>query len=143
MATWFLGKISHNTEDINGNLKTNKEVYLVDAYSYTEAEAQLIRKLQQKVPEFRLEGLTRMKLSEVFIEDNEGTFFKMKVLYITFDERSQKEKMLPHTMIINAENPGLAYEYLSKKLGTFNDYKITDINTTQILDVFPYESAEK
>lgn len=141
MATWYLGKISFQKENESGSLQTLKEAYLVDSVSYTEAEAILYQKIQERVKDFKLLGLTKMKLSEVFIEDNEdseNTFFKMKCLYITFDERTQKEKNVPHTMLINAGNPLEAYNHLVKHLGTLDDYKITDINTTPILEVFPY-----
>ena len=143
MATWYLGKIAFQKETENGSLKTFKEAYLVDSVSYTEAEAILYQKIQERVKDFKLVGLTKMKLSEVFIEDStEGnTFFKLKCLYITFDERTQKEKNVPHTMLINAENPLEAYNHLVKHLGTLNDYKITDINTTPILEVFPYNPS--
>lgn len=142
MATWYLGKIAFQREDESGTLKTLKEAYLVDSVSYTEAEAILMQRLQESRKDFNLIGITKMKLSEVFIEDNESgdnIFFKMKCLYITFGERSQKEKNVPHTMLINASNPLEAYNHLVKHLGTLNDYKITDINTTQILEVFPYD----
>ena len=41
MATWYLGKIRYQREDEAGSLKTINEAYLVDAVSYTEAEARM------------------------------------------------------------------------------------------------------
>jgi hypothetical protein len=61
------------------------------------------------------------------------------VQYITFDEKSQKEKKVPHIMLINANDPREAYDLLKKNLGSLNDYQITDINITAILEIFPYE----
>ncbi len=146
MATWYLGKISFQKETENGSLQSFREAYLVDSVSYTEAEAILFQRLQETRKDFQLLGITKMKLSEVFIEDNEGyenTFFKMKCLYITFDEKTQKEKNVPHMMLINAGNPLEAYNHLVKHLGTLNDYKITDINPTPILEVFKYDPELK
>lgn len=143
MATWFLGKISHPTLDERNIQKTNREVYLVDAVSFTDAEARLIRKLQGEIPHLKVEGVSKIKLSEVFMEDNDGLFFKMRVLYISFNERTQKEVLTPHTMLINAENPGDAYVLLKQKLGALNDYKITDINQSPIVRILAYDDSEK
>lgn len=143
MATWFLGKISHPTLDERNIQKTNREVYLVDAVSFTDAEARLIRKLQGEIPHLKVEGVSKIKLSEVFMEDNDGLFFKMRVLYVSFNERTQKEVLTPHTMLINAENPGDAYVLLKQKLGALNDYKITDINQSPIVRILAYDDSEE
>lgn len=140
MATWYLGKIRFQKEDEAGSLKTINEAYLVDAMSYTEAEARMFEVVASNTPDFQLTNLSKMKISEVFFEENNAeTWFKAKVQYITFDEKSQKEKKVPHIMLINANDPREAYDLLKKNLGSLNDYQITDINITAILDIFPYE----
>lgn len=139
MATWYLGKIRYQKEDEAGSLKTINEEYLIDAVSYTEAEARQIGIIASNTPEHQLVKLTKMRLSEVFFEENGSeTWYKAKVQYISFDEKTQKEKKVPHMMLINAENPKDAYEALVKNLGNLNDYLITDINITNILEVCPY-----
>jgi hypothetical protein len=139
MATWYLGKIRFQREDEAGSLKTINEAYLVDAVSYTEAEARMFEVVASNTPDFQLVNLAKMKLSEVFFEENGSeTWYKAKVQYITFDEKSQKEKKVPHIMLINADTPKDVYEALVKNLGNLNDYQITDINITTILEVCPY-----
>lgn len=139
MATWYLGKIRFQREDEAGSLKTINEAYLVDAVSYTEAEARMFEVVASNTPDFQLINLAKMKLSEVFFEDNGSeTWFKVKVMYISFDEKTAKEKKTPHMMLINADTPKDAFEALTKNLGNLNDYQITDINITTILEVCPY-----
>ncbi len=139
MATWYLGKIRYQREDEAGSLKTINEAYLVDAVSYTEAEARMYEVVASNTPDFQLINLTKMKLSEVFFEENGSEiWYKAKVQYITFDEKTQKEKKVPHIMLINAETPKDVYEALVKNLGSLGDYLITDINITTILEVCPY-----
>jgi Domain of unknown function (DUF4494) len=139
MATWYLCKIRFQREDEAGSLKTINEAYLVDAVSYTEAETRIFEIVASNTPEFQLVNLTKMKLSEVFFEENGSEiWYKAKVQYISFDEKTQKEKKVPHMMLINAENPKEAYEALVKNLGNLNDYQITDVNITTILEVCPY-----
>lgn len=139
MATWYLGKIRFQREDEAGSLKTINEAYLVDAVSYTEAEARMFEVVASNTPDFQLINLAKMKLSEVFFEDNNSeTWFKVKVMYISFDEKTAKEKKTPHMMLINADTPKDAFDALTKNLGNLNDYQITDINITTILEVCPY-----
>ena len=139
MATWYLGKIRYQKEDEAGSLKTINEAYLVDAVSYTEAEARMFEIVASNTPDFQLTNLSKMKLSEVFFEENGSEiWYKAKVQYISFDEKTQKEKKTPHMMLINAENPKDVFEALTKNLGNLNDYQITDINITTILEVCPY-----
>ena len=140
MATWYLGKIRYQKEDEAGSLKTINEEYLIDSVSYTEAEARMFEIVASNTPDFELVKLTKMRLSEVFlVENGSETWYKCKVQYISFDEKTQKDKKIPHLMLINAETPKDAYEALVVNLGKFNDYHITDLNITTILEVYPYE----
>ena len=139
MATWYLGKIRYQREDDAGSLKTINEQYLIDSVSYTEAEARMFEVVASNTPDFQLISLTKMRLSEVFFEENGSeTWYKLKVMYISFDEKTDKEKKTPHFMLINSDNPKDAFEALTKNLGNLNDYQITDVNITQILEVCPY-----
>ncbi len=144
MATWYLAKISVQQLDEKGNNKAISQSYLFDAVSYTDAEARVTAYVAPENPGFTLVGLTKLKLSEVFfIENNAETWFKCKVQYIVYDEKSQKEKLVPFMFLINAENIKTCYTHMVEKLGDVQDYLITDINVTKILDVIPYEQIEE
>jgi Domain of unknown function (DUF4494) len=144
MATWFLSAIRFQREDDAGSLKTLSEQYLVDAVSHTEAEARLTDILAKSTPDFQVVRLSKMKLSEIFFEENSSeTWYRAKVQYLSFDEKTQKEKKVPHIMLINADNPKDAYKALEKNLGNLNDYHIQDLVMTNILEVYPYVSGVK
>lgn len=141
---WFLAKIRYQKENEAGSLVTINEEYLIDAVSYTEGEARTFEIVGSVTPDFQLVSLKKMKLSEVFFEENGSEiWYKAKVQYIAFDEKTQKEKKVPHFMLINAENPKDVYDALVKNLGSLNDYQITDINITAILEVHPYKTEEE
>jgi len=144
MSAWYQGKIRYNKVDEKDRTIKITEVYLVDAVSYTDAEARIYSTVASNTPDFHLFGLSRMKLQEVyFVEDGAETWFKVKVNFMSFDEKSQKEKRTPFNMLINAENPLEAYNLISERLGTVEDYQITDINITNILEVIPYDAVEE
>ncbi|MBA4852355.1 DUF4494 domain-containing protein [Emticicia sp. BO119] len=144
MSAWYQGKIRYQKVDEKDKTIKITEVYLVDAVSYTDAEARIYSTVASNTPDFHLFGLSRMKLQEVyFVEDGAETWFKVKVNFMSFDEKSQKEKRTPFNMLINAENPLEAYQLISERLGTVEDYQITDINITNILEVIPYEEVDE
>jgi Domain of unknown function (DUF4494) len=139
MASWYLGKIQYQKETEAGQLKIHHEAYLIDAVSYTEAETRLFEKMEKQSPDFKLKSLVPMKLSEVFfMESGSEIWYKAKVSYISFNERTQKEKRTPHIMLMNGENPKEVFEGLKERLGNLNDYQITDINITPIMEVWIY-----
>lgn len=144
MATWFLAKIKYTKEVEPEKFKVIAEAYLFDAVSYTDAEARLHAEMAANAPAFQLTGLSVMKLAEVFLHEGGGEkWFKVKVVMMRFDEVKQVEKKVPHLMLINANTPIEAYQRLEESLGKVDDYAITDVNLTPILDVFPYESDER
>jgi hypothetical protein len=144
MATWFLCKIRYTKEVEPDKFKTINEAYLLDAVSYTEAEARLHEVLAANFPDFTLTNLSRMRLAEVFfVEDGPETWFKVKVVFTSYDEQTQKEKKVPHLMLVNADGPREANDAVVERLGAVDDYAITDLNLTPILDVFPYEPEQR
>ncbi len=144
MSNWYQGKIRYQLQDEKGKTKTISELYLLDAVSYTDAEARVYKAVAANVPDFHITKLGRMKLAEVFFVDGGSeTWYKAKVNYISFDEKSQQEKKIPYNMLINADNPLDAYNLLSERLGTVNDYQITDLNITTILEVITYDEKEE
>jgi Domain of unknown function (DUF4494) len=143
MAIWHQAKIRYTMVGENDKTIKITEVYLVDAVSYTEAEARIYETVADNTPDFQLFGLSRMKVNEVFfVEDGADIWFKVKVFFMSFDEKSKKEKKTPAIMLINAETPFEAYNLIAERLGTVDDYQITDINITNILEVLPYEKPE-
>lgn len=144
MSAWYQGKIRYQKIDEKDKTIKITEVYLVDAVSYTDAEARIYSTVASNTPDFHLFGLSRMKLQEVFfVEDGAETWFKVKVNFMSFDEKTQKEKRTPFNMLINVENPLEAYQLISERLGTVEDYQITDINITNILEVIPYDEVDE
>ena len=144
MPTWFQAKIRYQQLDEKERTKTINEVYLLDAVSYTDAEARTYDIVSRNVPDFSITGLVRMKLAEVFFEENGAEkWFKAKVNYISFDEKAQKDKKIPYNMLINAHNPREVYDLLVERLGKVQDYEISDIDLTNILDTYPYDKEQE
>lgn len=70
MHTWFEGKIRYEKVAENGMNKKVTEPYLVDALSFTEAEARLIEEVTPFITgEFTVIDIKRANYSEIFPSD--------------------------------------------------------------------------
>ena len=127
MHTWFECKIRYEKTMENGMNKKVTEPYLVDALSFTEAEARIIEEMTPFISgEFTVSDIKRANYSELFPceEDAADRWFKCKLVFITLDEKSGAEKKMDEGM-----------------KGTMADYQIASVAETAIMDVYPY-SAE-
>ena len=121
MHNWFECKVSYEKIMEDGKQKKVTEPYLVDALSFTEAEARIIEELTPFISgEFVIKDIKRAKLSEIFFNENGDRFYKIKVYFITIDEKSGAEKKTATQMLTQASNLKEAIEVLEKGMkGTF------------------------
>ncbi|MDL2264955.1 DUF4494 domain-containing protein [Parabacteroides sp. OttesenSCG-928-G21] len=144
MHNWFECKVSYEKMLENGMLKKVTEPYLVDALSFTEAEARIIEEIRPFISgEFTIADIKRARLSEMFFNENGDRFYRIKVYFITLDEKSGAEKKTASLMLVQASTLKEAIAVLEDGMkGTLSDYIIASVTETAIMDVFPF-SAEK
>lgn len=140
MKQWFETTIAYQKEVEDGKVKKVKESFLVDAINFGEAEVRIIKEAKQLVSgDFEVDGVKKEGISEVFRNEEGGTWFKTKVSLITLDEVSGKEKKSKNIMYVQCMEIDDVIEKLTNDLkGTMADYVITSIVETKILDVFDY-----
>lgn len=135
MNEWFVGKIIYEAPDENGTYKKQTEECLVNAMSFTEAEAKMNKMMEGSFSnEFSVEAVKKEKVWEYKVSDNgEGIFFKSKVLLITLDEKSGKEKK--QAVYVYTQNDDIkdAIRSVEKLMNTtMSDYYIGAIVETKI-----------
>lgn len=141
MASWYLGKIRYQKEDEAGSLKTINETYLIDSVSFTEAEARAYKQIVTGASDFSVISMNRMRLADIFTYEDGEQWFKAKVVFLDFDEKSCKEKKVVNYVLVNADGIEQALVRITESMRNFLiPYETTDINLTPILDVFPYEA---
>lgn len=140
MNNWFECKISYEKMMEDGHLRKVTEAYLVDALSFTEAEARITTAVEPFISgEFKVEDIKRARLSEVFLDEDGEKYYKAKVNYISLDARSGREKRTPAYMLVQASTLEDARTRLDEGMkGTMADYVVEGITETKLLDVFPY-----
>lgn len=145
MRTWFECVIKYDKTQENGMEKKVSESYLVDALSFTEAEARIIEEMTPFISgEFLVSGIKRSNISELFYNEVGDKWFKCKVNFITLDEKSGSEKRTASYMLVYASTVDEADKNLKEGMkGTLADYEIESIKETKIMDVYPYNSKEE
>ena len=102
MSNWFICKVSYQKMMENGFQKKVTEQYLVDSLSFTEAEARIIEEMRPYITgEFTVSAVGRARLTEVFFNEGE-TYYKVKINFITLDERTGVEKKTPAQILVEA-----------------------------------------
>ncbi|MCD8178083.1 MAG: DUF4494 domain-containing protein [Tannerellaceae bacterium] len=140
MHNWFQCKVSYEKILENGMQKKVTEPYLVDALSYTEAEARIIEEIRLFITgEFTIADIKRHKTSEIFFNAEGARFYRFKIVFITLDEKSGTEKKTAVRMYAQANNLKEAISVLEEGMkGTMANYQIALIQETDIMDVFPF-----
>ena len=145
MHNWFECKIKYDKTLENGLTKPVTEPYLVDALSFTEAEARIIEEMTPYLSgEFTVSDIKRAKYSELFFAEDTSAdrWFKCKLTFITLDEKSGAEKKTSTNVLVQASDLRDAVKKLDEGMkGSMADYLISSIAETAIMDVYPY-SAE-
>ena len=93
MTDWFTVKIKYlkqNPED--GSIQTKGEAYMLNALSFTEAEARL-QGILENIFEYNLLTCAKTNIQDVIVDEAFDSFFKVKVSYISVDPDSGKEKI--------------------------------------------------
>ena len=140
MHSWFECKVSFEKVLENGMQKKVTEPYLVDALSFTEAEARIIEEIRPFISgEFTVTDIKRARLSELFFNESGDRFYKIKVYFITLDEKSGAEKKTAAQMLAQACTLKEAIAVLEEGMkGTMADYTIASVTETMLMDVFPF-----
>ncbi len=122
----------------NGSIKKVVEPYLVDALSCTEAEARVTEELKPFLSgDFSVSNVGKTKIAEVFWDPSGDRFYKVKVDFITLDEKAGAERRSASYILVQASSFKDAYDNFEEGMkGTMADYEIEQICETKIVDVY-------
>lgn len=141
---WYECKVTHDVM-IENCVKTLTEPYLVKALSVTEAAARITAKLDGDGGDVTIEGVTRKRLQEVFLEagELEYPFYLAKVALTTLDEKSGTEREQTFCYLIEAETLKDAMQRLEAELrGGVSDWELLSLSKSPIVEVVTAEKKE-
>jgi hypothetical protein len=140
MQNWFECKVGYLKIDDDGRERKVSENYLLDAVSYTDAEARAIQQLSTMVRgEFVVKKISQSNIIEIFPHENGEWWFKAKIAIVTIDERAGKEKKINQYFLVAADNIKQALQRLEEGLSyVLVPFTVTSIALSSVVDVFPY-----
>ncbi|MFI3240147.1 MAG: DUF4494 domain-containing protein [Bacteroidales bacterium] len=142
MANWFECKVRYDKMLDTGIRKMVSEPYMVDALSFTEAEARIIEEITPFISgEFSVAAVRRTNISEIFWDETGDKWFKVKTNFITIDEKTAVEKKSASFMLVQASEFKDALDnFMEGMKGTLSDFEIASIVETPIMDVYKYST---
>lgn len=142
---WYECKVKYRKTHETGEQKVTTDTYLLDAVSYTEAEARITEEMAAYTnEEFRITNIKVANFSEVHPFENSDRWFKSKVSLVALDEESGKERKTNMYLLVQANDIKEAFENTTTAMAdTMGDYTIPSITESPILDVFPYFTGEE
>ena len=127
----------------NGMSKIVTELYLVDACSFAEAEGRITKEMKPYISGyFDVVTIKRTNYSEIVenCADSADKWFKAKLMLVTFDEKTDKEKKQAVYFIVKASDINNAHICVVEHMkGSVMDFEIATLDETKIMDIFRYK----
>lgn len=142
-AIWFETKVKYEKVNEEGLQKKVTEQFVVEALSYTEAEARITEEMSAYISGvFEIADIKKASYKEIFFSDAENAdrFYKAKLDFITIDEKTDKEKRSRSVYLVQAASLKDAFKGIEDVMsGTMIDYDAAAIDSTNLLDVYEYK----
>lgn len=141
-AKYFECFVRYDKTMEDGKQKNVTEQYTVDALSFTEAEADIIKEMKPNISgDYEVKNINPAAYGEIFFsdKDTDDKWYKVKLAFITIDEKTEKEKKAKVTYLVQANSLEQARKNTEEVMnGTAIDYEFVSVTETKILDVFEY-----
>lgn len=144
MSNWFTVKVKYTKQLESGSFKRVRELYLLAAVSFTDAEARVYEEIGSFIKgEFIVSSIQRAEYNDIFFYEDFENWFLVKVNYeSSLDD--EKSKKVTNKFLISGENVEQVNTNIIASLeGLLVNYKIDSIVSSKIVDVFPYSKEDK
>ena len=146
MSQWIKTSVRFTKIMENGTSKRVTESYLVDALSFAEAEARIIKEVRPYISgEFNVSAVKKSNVQEIFRYREGDKWYKAKVAFIALDDNTMSEKRTTAVYMVQAPDFHNALENFIEGMMkvTMEDFIIVGIEETSILDVFNEKLTEE
>ncbi len=139
MSQWFETKVKYDKTMLDtGAIKSVTEPYLVDALSFTEAEARITKEMEPFVSgELTVTAVRKVRFEDVLYHEGSDRWYKVKINMITIDEKTGAEKRSASFSLVQASEFKLALDYFLEAMkSVLFDFEIVNITEMAYIDVF-------
>lgn len=146
-ATWFEVKIRYDKTTDDGQQKATDELYVVDALTFTEAEAIITEEMSSYISgDFEVKDIKKATYKEILFSDKatDDKWYKVKIQAISINEKTEKETRVNRYSLVQAQTLMLAVKYVEDDMrGSLADETIVSIAETKVMDVFEHREIQK
>mgnify|MGYP002521028443 FL=1 len=139
MSQWFETKVKYDKTMLDtGAIKSVTEPYLVDALSFTEAEARITKEMEPFVSgELTVTAVRKVRFEDVLYHEGGDRWYKVKINMITIDEKTGAEKRSASFSLVQASEFKLALDYFLEAMkSVLFDFEIVTITEMPYIDVY-------
>ncbi|MCQ2289855.1 MAG: DUF4494 domain-containing protein [Muribaculaceae bacterium] len=121
-----------------GAIKSVTEPYLVDALSFTEAEARIIKEMEPFASgDLTVTAVRKVRFEDVLYHEGGDRWYKVKINMITIDEKTGAEKRAASFSLVQASEFKLALDYFLEAMkSVLFDYEVVNITEMPYIDVY-------
>ncbi len=130
-------KVKYDKMQDNGCVKPVTDTYIVDALSFTEAEARTVEYVQPYISgEFTVTDIKRVKVAELWEAPAGGDYwFEAQLEFITIDEKTASEKRTKNSVLVQADNLQQAMQAVADNMkDSMADYEAASLKKTPIVE---------
>lgn len=139
-GTWFEVGVRHSQTQEDGTEKKVTDRYLVNALSFTEAEAIAVQHQSNYSTDFAITSESQAPYNELILTDKEDTlFFRAKIAFIAINEKTGKEKVTKMQYLVEASTISEALHNIGEALRGTMDYRVHSITETRIIEIIEKE----
>lgn len=146
-SNWFEVGIRYQKIQEDGSEKSVTEKYSIDALSFTEGESAITEEMAVYISgEFKVKSMREASYREVFFsdKDDDDCFYKAKLQFISYDDKTNKEKRSNVTYLVQAMSMHRAISNIDEVMKkTMIDYEIIGLSKTNVYDVFEHKTKEE
>lgn len=137
---WYQVKVKYDKMQDNGCVKPVTDVYVVDALSFTEAEARITEHVQPYISgEYQVTDIKRANYAEVWEAEAADYWYEAQLEFITLNEATGAEKRTKQRMLVQADNLQGAMDAVGVNMrSTMADFDAVCIKATPIVEVVKY-----
>lgn len=136
---FFVCSVTYEKLTEDGIQKKVTEQHVVEAVSFTDAEAKITKDVSLYVSgEFVVKDISRAPYKELILSEKEDDdrFYKVKVKFFVIDEHTAKEKPTNIFYLVQANTTKQAQKYTEQAFeGTMVCNEIASIVETKIIDI--------
>lgn len=146
-SNWFEVGIRYQKTQEDGSEKSVTEKYAIDALSFTGGESAITEEMAAySSGEFKVKSMQEASYREVFFsdKDDDDCWYKAKLQFISYDDKTNKEKRSNVTYLVQAKSMHRAINNIDEVMGkTMIDYEIIGLSKTNVYDVFEHKTKEE